>query len=855
MNQDSVTIDSNQLAKNLARYDLLLRRISTISQVHRLKEIIEKDHAVHLKKLDQYVHESQLRHNKQIRKLELQRTDLTVSLTQFHEALSNVNKTNAEAKQIHNDIKSVELERVLLKQTLEFVTNIRTLKNNISLCNAVIDEENYQVAARAIQEIRNMPNRDGIINSEFAKRVIPSSKIPEEPSVILQQWCDELTEKFKERFQKATEEQNIEELTLIFKMFPMVGQDNLGLDLYSKYVCDIIADESRKLMSSSANADVDATITRRSGFFAQVLLHLFKIVSTIINDHSKIIAASYGVSHMLHVMGKVQKEADLEAGLVFDIFSDTRKVKSVVREISEWNIAQKNKNKTQAYKDSGTDQNASQERKSMDNKLPSISTGDLSGLIGEFSQILQNWSMYLKFFSVRWNEFSNENPSVLTLPSSLETSKFSNKLREERYLDDFLSLTIYHLQSSFARSRTIEELPDLNHLVIPTPIKTNDGLAYPVSSVVEDLTLLLRKGLVLTVNSGNFEVVSQFLENLVRFIQNDFLVRFMQDRFKTLQPKITSSLTLKKYVPKDISETGSPDSISRVGSPSGYGEKSSSNKLSQLGRFSLRGAAASAFTNIQSNLQAVVTDEDSVLSLHHYLIYLNTLNWSKLLCKKLLREELLEENPKLLPESFPFNNESDVIREKINKCQDMITSQISKLEKWAVKYLFQNLIQSKMRTLLTPLFVNGSDNTYIANTEDFEDMSEMVNFIKKWKQLITPYQNILHPDVYTELLAYIVEYCVQSVEQKFNLLQVNELGSTKLEKELSLFISTLCSLNFMLRKDFTKLTQMVLLLGFDDDDFDLETGDIKEEFMDTIDWVLTPAERVNTRKLKVDRRQ
>lgn len=83
-------------------------------------------------------------------------------------------------------------------------------------------------------------------------------------------------------------------------------------------------------------------------------------------------------------MGKVQKEADLEAGLVFDIFSDTRKVKSVVREISEWNIAQKNKNKTQAYKDSGTDQNASQERKSMDNKLPSISTGDLSGLIGSF---------------------------------------------------------------------------------------------------------------------------------------------------------------------------------------------------------------------------------------------------------------------------------------------------------------------------------------------------------------------------------------------------------------------------------------------------------------------------------------
>ncbi|KAL3233846.1 Conserved oligomeric Golgi complex subunit 4 [Nakaseomyces bracarensis] len=861
MEQDSYlnspdSIDSNRLAKNLARYDLLLRRISTVSQVNKLRDIIEKDHAAHVKKLDQYVNESQSRHNRQIRKLELQRTDLTVSLTQFHDTLSVVNKTNSQAQNIHDDIETVEVERCLVKQTLQYVTDIRTLKNNILLCHSVLAEGDYQVAARAIQEIHNLPNKDKIINSEFSKKVIPSSKIPWEPAVILEQWCTQLTDVFKTRFIKATEDQNVEELTLIFKMFPMVGQDNLGLDLYSKYVCDIIAEESRKLLSGVANANADSNIIRRPGFFSQVLLHLFKIVSTIINEHFKIIAASYGVSYMVHVMAKVQKEADLQAGLVLDIFNDTRKIPSVIKEINEWNVIQtKNRSKSPPATDSNKEEDSNPGRNSTDMFMPAISTNDLSGLVNEFSQILQNWSMYLKFYSVRWNEFSNLKPEILTPPPTLQASKFASKLKEEHYLDNFLALIFFNLQRSFGRSKTLEELPQLNDLITNTVIKTNDALAYPVSSVVEDLTLLLRKSLVSTVNSGNFQVLSQFLEQLIRFAQNDFLVRFMQDKFKSLQPKITSSLTLKKYVPKEISEVNSPDTPSRVGSPMATNDKGGSNKLSQFSKFSLRGAAATAFTNIQSNLQAVVIDEDSVLALHHYLIYLNTLNWSSIFCHRLLSVEILEDNPRLLFDNFPFNEDAQILKERIIKSEEMIMGQISKLQKWAVKYLFQNVLQNKMKAILTPLFINGNESNYIANAENFEDMSLMSVFVRKWTELITPYQNILHPDVFSELISRVVDFCVQTLEQKFYALQVNELGATKLEKELSLFISTVCSLNFTMRKEFTKLTQMVLLLGFDDDDFELETGDIKEELMDSIDWVLTAVERVNIRKMKVDRRK
>ena len=130
---------------------------------------------------------------------------------------------------------------------------------------------------------------------------------------------------------EATRTQDIKELTLMFKMFPMIGQDVLGLDLYSKYVCDIIADESRKIMSNSMENS-----TKFQGFFSQVLLHLFKIVSTIINDHSKVIATCYGKKHMVHVMEKVEKEADLQASLILDIFMETRKIERTIHDINEW---------------------------------------------------------------------------------------------------------------------------------------------------------------------------------------------------------------------------------------------------------------------------------------------------------------------------------------------------------------------------------------------------------------------------------------------------------------------------------------------------------------------------------------
>lgn len=823
-----------QLFKKLTKYSLYLQKLSTASQAKKLSQIIERDYAEQLRSLDQFIQESQTKHNKAVRSLELQRTDLTTTLSRYHTSLTAISNSNVTARAIHDDIITAEREDLLIKKTFQFVQSVSILKNNISVTHSAIEARDHQLAAKSIHEIRSLPKE--IVESEFAKKVVPTSDIPEEPAVLIEKWCSDLTEIFKASFLEAAKAQDIPLLTSIFKMFPLIGQNSLGLDLYSKYVCGIIAEESRKIMTMEA---------KKRGVFAQALLHLFKIVSTIINDHSKVISACYGDSFMIHVMEKVQKEADLQAGLILDIFNETRKVERITRAIISTNSRRQEFPNDQVSEPDTRTHKMNDQLSERDGGLSDI--GDITDLLSEFSQMLQNWSMYSRFFSVRWYEFLNvTNLELLTPPPPIADSQYSMKLQKDVFYVNFEILVTHSLEKSFKQSLSIEELPSINHLVVFKRVEHTDVFSYPVSSILDDLSLLIRKNLILTLNTGQTQIFSRFLDQIAKFYQNEYLVRYMQTELKNLQSRLNSSLVLRKYVPNAGSDG------SRAASPT-ITETYATNKLSQFG-FNFRGAAANALTNFQSNLQAVVSDEDAVLSLHHYLIYVNTLYMNPKIAHRLFITEILEENPRLLHDNFPFGNDADTLAKKVISCEALLAKQTNKLQKWSIKFLFENVLANKIRTLLSNILVNGNDNHYLSGADDYDDLSTLQDFVSKWNTQMVPYENVLLKDAFLELLSLIVDFIVEKLEKRIWTLQVNELGATKLDRELSLLIATVCQQNYVLRERFAKLTQMVLILGFDDDDFDVDSGDLKEEISNDINWVISPQERVKARSLKIDRR-
>ena len=85
-------------------------------------------------------------------------------------------------------------------------------------------------------------------------------------------------------------------------------------------------------------------------------------------------------------------------------------------------------------------------------------------------------------------------------------------------------------------------------------------------------------------------------------------------------------------------------------------------------------------------------------------------------------------------------------------------------------------------------------------------------------------------------------------------LKGNELRAIKLDRELSLFMGTICDAHYSIRDIFTKLTQIVLILGFGGDDFDVLSGNVQAKIATYTEWVLSPRERIQARNLKVDKR-
>ena len=866
------SITDAQLSKNIARYSLLLQKLTTLSQVKKLRTVIESEHRHTVSILDDFIQENQVTSNRQLRELELRRTDLTTTLSNFQSTLSKIKTSSQNAKSIHSDINTTVKEYKCLNKTLDFLNSIRILKNNITLIDSALRQGDYLLAANAFNDIRKLPS--GVISSQFAKSVVPSTELPLEPTEYLTKWGQELTELFKRRFEEALETNNVDQLTTYFKLFPMIGESKLGLDLYSKYVCDIISYEN-KLVTESA-------IKYTAGFDV-VLLQLFKISSTVINEHSKVIEACYGREYLTTVIEKVERETELQATLVLNFFSEKKNLSAIIKQISQYN--------SRLAKLGATKSDGNRERTNSNNsnnlEVDMISISDLDTLINEFSRLLQNWSMYSKFFAVKWIEFSRPSDSSdselqqlgnpLTLPAPIAEGNFISKLEKENYRTQFETLLMNFLYRSFAGSISYEELPNLNEYITIQPVKHVDRASWPISSVLEDLTVLIRKCLIYTVNAGQYSIFSKFLDRLVVFIQNEYLVRFVQAKLASLQPKLVSLALLtasnnpnqpfsilRHFTPREEQvESNNKTPLGRnTSEPSQRGSKG----ISQLGKFDFR----NAFANIQSNLQSVVsdeiTDEETILSLHHYIVYINTLSFTTVYLEKLLITEISKENSKLLADNFPFNDDSGRLKAAINDSFETITSQITKLQNWGIKLLFDKALINKIRYLLRNVFVNnlgsstvtdssaGATKAYICNLEDLEDSSSLNEFVQKWKTLMVPIQNSMYDEAYNKLLKRIVNFSSHLIEQKIWSLRVNELGAIKLDRELSLFINTICGVNYTLRESFIRCTQITLLLGFDDDDFDVATGDIKEEVRNTVDWVLSPQERVQARELRVDKR-
>lgn len=832
-----------------AHYDQLLARFEAASSINELKALvgqIDRETNGIDKQMRQFAEIASKKHSNELSSVDLSRARLSSAIENSSE-LSRVFASATDlGTSLTSKIKSLDQEIGNVNITLRFVSDIQTLKSNINEIDYSIAKKNWPQAARCIHTINHELDR-GLVEGSFASAVIPSADIPDLPSESIEKWTALLKATFVDLFNDAAKRREVKEITSYFQLFPLIGESEVGLACYSKFICSIITDTARSLIGSATKSVANNASSDKEhfhGVYANVASKLFESVSMMLSQHTPLILKYYNDTFpdpIIYVVNRIQREIDIQIGTIADSFYDLNRVDKVLKEIELHKFKALHQVLNDNEHEGGPD----------DDLVSIVEVGDL---VNEFSAILRHWALYCKFVTLKYftkpgsidSKDSQPNQEHIKQPEVLLNSNFNKKILT-KFLPAFEKLYCFYFRRSLEKSLTIEEVPTLE-IYLMAEKSSFSPEQPPVSSVIEDITLVFNTMIRSILDLSQPSIVKNFATSTFQVLQKELMAGFLQKKLADNQPRYNINLAL---VHSQASSAAITPQVSRAGTPA----------PETMGGF-FKGAS-SALGNVVGTGTAIVSgasnpSTESNLKLATFIVYLNTVACAQEFFTKIILKFLLK---KYLEQTFPFGLDGEKITNVLkNELLHPFTECTSSLTKQSLLLFFNQAIKNKLASLVSDCFPEATDDNYmVTSTNALNDLATILRFKQTWDALMRPYKQTLHKQLcYDKLLRLVVVNIASMIEKRLvsvsKRFKINELGALKLDKDLSFIINEICEDDYELREKFIRVTQLVLLVGMDDEEYEMnnsEAGDVDLDDDTGINWVLTPLERKLIRRFRV----
>ena len=306
------------------------------------------------------------------------------------------------ARRISVAVQRLDLEQARVRATLEVVEQVAELKACVhGVTGSMGAPQDWETAAGYLNRASKIPQE--IICGAFAERQVPSVEVPDPPKLTLDRAAESLCGLFLREFEKAAKEDNGPKVTRFFKLFPLIGRSEVGLNLYGRYVCQGVASHARANLHAGTGAN-----QRKDGFFyANALTKLFEYIAQIVERHGGLVERHYGDGRMVRVIERLQAEADVQGGIIIDTWSDERNIDRRLTDIRSYAFTFL----VQSFLPSQTSRNPisrsgspatfdrSTDRKPADDE--GIDMKDVDGFLSEIAVMLGRWALYCRFIAMR----------------------------------------------------------------------------------------------------------------------------------------------------------------------------------------------------------------------------------------------------------------------------------------------------------------------------------------------------------------------------------------------------------------------------------------------------------------------
>ncbi|RKP24053.1 COG4 transport protein-domain-containing protein [Syncephalis pseudoplumigaleata] len=189
-----------------------------------------------------------------------------------------------------------------IRRAMEQLQDIEELQDCITGTLACLSLKDYDKAAVHLYRSTKLSS---VLESQHARLAVT-------PRAILDQARAELRRIVQDEFAEAVRNHDQEAIRRYFKLFPMIGEDTLGLILYADFLCSLISERCK-----------DHQVEKTGPRSAQAkMTKLYEMVAMLIDHHYPLVETNYGPGRMLYIMYRIQREVDTQAGMLLDSFHE-----------------------------------------------------------------------------------------------------------------------------------------------------------------------------------------------------------------------------------------------------------------------------------------------------------------------------------------------------------------------------------------------------------------------------------------------------------------------------------------------------------------------------------------------------
>ncbi|KAI0404854.1 COG4 transport protein-domain-containing protein [Xylaria palmicola] len=701
------------------------------------------------------------------------------------------------AGRLSSRVKELDLEKERVQQTLQVVEQVAELKACVhGVVGSMGAPQDWEAAAGYISRASKVP--EPIIRGGFAASIVPSVEVPDAPWVTLENSKESLCGLFLREFEKAAKDGDGAKITRFFKLFPLIGRGDVGLDVYGKYVCQGVAGTARATLK-----EVPGGAGRKDSFFyANALTKLFEHIAQIVESHGGLVERHYGEGKMVKVVERLQMEADVQGGIILDSWSDDRNVARRLTDVKSYPFSFLVQSFLPQQKTLGGTPRMSSPAvgggtNPRDSEDEGVNMKEIDGLLNEISVMLGRWSLYTKFLAGKCKSPETPEDAALSIPTLLDNSNLKKKV-SAKLVEPYSVMSTFFFRRSVEKAFQLNESPaglslNLNKSIeanSPFIISAVDVVMYIVSAVIQR-----------SISTSQRAVVSDVISTSGRVLDSDFIkmIQKMQD----------------ESYPRPVVQGGLPPEDKIV-----------------------------TFIVLINSLD--VSNE-----------YLTRIITTRLGSSPDRPNGSSSPNP--LAISFPFENDVRLVTASLNNLHSTFTTKTTKLLNDGLLVLFNQVVRQRIRIIMAEAFRDADywrteeelAEIALQNEEDEDELLDRVprRFEQGWGALMKPIARLMTPETYNTLLEITATHLSkQSLEKRISSYtgKTSAYGAIRMERDFNGIISTVAKGNYSVRELFNRITQILMVANMEDDEW--------EELMDAgedggMEWVLSEEERRRARNL------